>query len=81
MSRLDKLKEQHPELNISVIDIIGRLDPTKTYKYHESLHHPKYREYKEWKNESYRRRVVREHYEHGEPLIQSVSRKKSWLIW
>jgi hypothetical protein len=37
MSRLDKLKEQHPELNISVMDIIAKLDPTKTYKYTEFL--------------------------------------------
>jgi hypothetical protein len=37
MSRLDKLKEQHPELNISVMDIIVKLDPTKTYKYTEFL--------------------------------------------
>jgi hypothetical protein len=37
MSRLDKLKEQHPELNISIIDIIGMIDPTDTYKYSEFL--------------------------------------------
>ena len=37
MSRLDKLKEQHPELNVSVMDIIVKLDPTKTYKYTEFL--------------------------------------------
>lgn len=37
MSRLDKLKEQHPELNISVIDLIGMIDPTDTYKYSEFL--------------------------------------------
>jgi hypothetical protein len=37
MSRLDKLKEQHPELNITVIDLIGMIDPTDTYKYCEFL--------------------------------------------
>lgn len=37
MSRLDKLKEQHPDLNISLIDIIVALDPTDTYKYTEFL--------------------------------------------
>ena len=37
MSRLDRLKEQHPELNISVIDVITKLDPTNTYKYTEFL--------------------------------------------
>lgn len=37
MSRLDKLKEQHPELNISIIDLIGLIDPTNTYKYCEFL--------------------------------------------
>lgn len=37
MSRLDKLKEQHPELNINVIDLISIIDPTDTYKYTEFL--------------------------------------------
>ena len=37
MSRLDRLKEQHPELNISVMDVITKLDPSKTYKYTEFL--------------------------------------------
>ena len=37
MSRLDKLKEQHPELNVSIIDILSSLDPTDTYKYTEFL--------------------------------------------
>jgi hypothetical protein len=37
MSRLDRLKEQHPELNTSVMDVIVKLDPTKTYKYTEFL--------------------------------------------
>lgn len=37
MSRLDKLKQQHPELNVSIIDIMGKIDPTDTYKYTEFL--------------------------------------------
>ena len=37
MSRLDRLKEQHPDLNISIIDIISYLDPTDSYKYIEFL--------------------------------------------
>jgi hypothetical protein len=37
MSRLKKLKEQHPELNISLIDILAKVDPTDTYKYTEFL--------------------------------------------
>lgn len=37
MSRLDRLKEQNPELNISVMDVIAKLDPTNTYKYTEFL--------------------------------------------
>jgi hypothetical protein len=37
MSRLDRLKEQHPELNTSVMDVITKLDPTNTYKYTEFL--------------------------------------------
>ena len=37
MSRLDRLKEQHPDLNISLIDIISFLDPTDSYKYMEFL--------------------------------------------
>ncbi len=37
MSRLDKLKEQHPELNVSLIDILTKADPTKTYKYTEFI--------------------------------------------
>ena len=37
MSRLDKLKEQHPDLNVSIIDIISYLDPTDSYKYIEFL--------------------------------------------
>ena len=37
MGRLDKLKEQHPDLNISIIDMIAKIDPTETYKYTEFL--------------------------------------------
>lgn len=37
MSRLDKLKEQNPDLNVSILDIISSLDPTNTYKYVEFL--------------------------------------------
>ena len=37
MSRLDRLKEQHPELNISLIDMLVKVDPTSTYKYTEFL--------------------------------------------
>lgn len=44
MSRLDKLKEQHPELNISVIDLLAKVDPTDSYKYTEFL----VKKIKEW---------------------------------
>jgi hypothetical protein len=37
MSRLNKLKEQHPELNVTVIDLIRMIDPTDTYKYCDFL--------------------------------------------
>lgn len=37
MSRIDKLKEQHPELNVSVIDLLAKVDPTDSYKYTEFL--------------------------------------------
>lgn len=33
MSRLTELKKQYPELNISMIDILRRMDPTDSYKY------------------------------------------------
>ena len=33
MSRLTELKKQYPELNVSVIDILRRMDPTDSYKY------------------------------------------------
>jgi hypothetical protein len=37
MSRIDKLKEQHPEFNVSVIDLLSKVDPTDSYKYTEFL--------------------------------------------
>jgi hypothetical protein len=37
MNRLDRLKEQHPDLNVSLIDIFSFLDPTDSYKYVEFL--------------------------------------------
>jgi len=33
MARIDELRKQHPELNVSFLDIIVSLDPTSTYKY------------------------------------------------
>ena len=33
MNRLEKLKEQNPELNISIIDVIAHCEPTNSYKY------------------------------------------------
>ena len=33
MSRLDELKKQYPELNVSMFDLMVKLDPSKTYKY------------------------------------------------
>jgi hypothetical protein len=33
MSRLDKLKEQHKDLNINLIDLLSKADPSTTYKY------------------------------------------------
>lgn len=33
MSRLDELKKQYPELNFSVIDLLRRIDKSKSYKY------------------------------------------------
>lgn len=33
MSRLDELKKQYPELNMTVFDMMKRLDTSKTYKY------------------------------------------------
>ena len=37
MSRLDRLKEQHPDLNVSVIDVLSKIDPSNTNKYMEFL--------------------------------------------
>jgi hypothetical protein len=33
MSRLDELKKQYPELNLTILDLFKSIDPTKTYKY------------------------------------------------
>lgn len=33
MSRLDELKKQYPELNVTVFDMMTRLDSSKSYKY------------------------------------------------
>jgi len=33
MSRLDELKKQYPELNITIFDVMSRLDTSKSYKY------------------------------------------------
>ena len=33
MSRLDELKKQYPELNVTVFDMMTRLDISKSYKY------------------------------------------------
>ena len=33
MSRINEIKKQYPELNVSLIDVLCKLDPTKTYKY------------------------------------------------
>ena len=33
MSRIDELKKQYPELNITMFDLFNRIDPTKSYKY------------------------------------------------
>jgi hypothetical protein len=38
MSRIDKLKEQHPVLGMSIIDLLAKADPTKTNKYLELMH-------------------------------------------
>jgi hypothetical protein len=37
MARIDELKKQNPELDISLLDIIVSVDPTKTYKYAQFL--------------------------------------------
>ena len=33
MSRIDELKKEYPELNITVFDILKRMDNSKSYKY------------------------------------------------
>jgi len=33
MSRLDELKKQYPELNVTFLDVLTRLDSSKSYKY------------------------------------------------
>ena len=33
MSRINELKKQYPELNITMFDLMVRLDTTKTHKY------------------------------------------------
>ena len=33
MSRLDELKKQYPELNITIMDVLKKLDSSNTYKY------------------------------------------------
>ena len=33
MSRIDDLKKQNPQLDISFIDIVASFDPTNSYKY------------------------------------------------
>lgn len=37
MSKLDKIKQDNPELNISIIDVIRSIDPSSTNKYCEFL--------------------------------------------
>ena len=37
MNRLERLKQQHQDLDVSLIDIISFLDPTDSYKYLEFL--------------------------------------------
>ena len=37
MSRIDNLKQQHPELNVTIIDLMAKVDPTDSYKYTEFL--------------------------------------------
>lgn len=33
MSRINELKKQYPELNITILDLLNSMDPTNTYKY------------------------------------------------
>ena len=37
MSRFDELKKQYPELNITIIDVLKRIDVSDTYKYLPTL--------------------------------------------
>jgi hypothetical protein len=37
MSKIDKLKEQHPNLNVSIIDLLAKIDPSNTNKYLQFL--------------------------------------------
>lgn len=37
MSRIDELKKQFPELNITIFDIFKLIDTSKSYKYHQLL--------------------------------------------
>jgi hypothetical protein len=37
MSRIDKIKQQNPELNVNLIDVIAKLDPSNTNKYVDFL--------------------------------------------
>lgn len=37
MSKIDKLKEQHPNLNVSIIDLLSKIDPSNTNKYLQFL--------------------------------------------
>lgn len=37
MSRIDELKKQFPELNISMFDVFKLMDTSKSYKYHQLL--------------------------------------------
>ena len=33
MSRIDELKKQYPELNVTIFDMMTRIDTSKSYKY------------------------------------------------
>jgi hypothetical protein len=37
MSKIDKLKEYHPNLNVSIIDLLAKIDPSNTNKYLQFL--------------------------------------------
>lgn len=53
MSKLDRIKTQHPELNISLLDIIASVDPSKTKKYVEFLIKQIKRGYQQCGNENH----------------------------